>query len=158
MLIAAGLVTCVIPTTAFAGSDINDDACFTQEEFETLNSIHAEYEGEANIRATGLISDYDLGIAKSGSKLVIKGYTYGSDEVKKCGFKEVVIQRRSISSASWKKYKTYENLYSESAQYNLNKSVTVATGYQYRVTAIHYAKKSLVSTQKIEVATGNLTF
>ena len=46
----------------------------------------------------------------------------------------------------------------ELCKYTLNKSLTIATGYQYRVTAIHYAKKSLFSTQKIEVATGYLTF
>ncbi|MGN0527333.1 MAG: hypothetical protein ACI4IF_07845 [Acutalibacteraceae bacterium] len=158
MLIVGALVTCVIPTTAFAGNNTNDDAYFTQEEFEALNPIYAEYEESLNTRSTGLIIKKSLAIAKDGTKLVIKGYTYGSDEVIKCGFKEVVVQRRANSSASWSYYKTYKDLYSESTKYTLNKSLTVATGYQYRVTAIHYAKKSLLSTQKIEVVTGYLTF
>lgn len=158
MLIMVTLITCVIPTTALAGSNIEDDAYFTQEEFEALNPIYAEYEEGSNTRATGLIVGKNLAIAKSGTTLKINGFTEGNTDVVKCGFKEVVIQRRSSSSASWSDYKTYEDLYSESTKYTLNKSLTVATGYQYRVTAIHYAKKSLFSTQKIEVSTGYLTF
>lgn len=158
LLVVIVIVFCVIPTSAMAINDAENDVSFSQEEFELLNPIYAEYDGNANTRATGLITDYDLAIAKSGTKLVIKGYTYRSDEVVKCGFKEVVIQRRTSSSASWSDYKTYEDLYSESTKYTLKKSLTVATGYQYRVTAIHYAKKSLFSTQKIEVSTGYLTF
>ncbi len=157
-LVVIAIVFCAIPTSALAANNTEDNAYFTQEEFELLNPIYAEYEGNANTRATGLITDYDLAIAKTGTKLVISGYTYGSSDVVKCGFKEVVIQRRANSSSSWSDYKTYEDLYSESTKYTLNKSLTVATGYQYRVTAIHYAKKSLFSTQKIEVSTGYLTF
>lgn len=158
MLVFLAIVFCIIPTTALASNSAEDDTYFTQEEFEMLNPIYAEYEENLNTRATGLITKKSLSIAKDGTKLVIKGYTYGSDEVVKCGFKEVVIQRRANSSSSWSDYKTYEDLYSESTKYTLNKSLTVATGYQYRVTAIHYAKKSLLSTQKIEVSTGYLTF
>ena len=158
ILIVIALLTCVIPTTALAANNTEDDIYFTQEEFHALNPIYAEYEEISNARATGLIIRKNLAIAKNGSSLVISGYTYGSSDVIKCGFEEVVIQRRASTSASWSDYKTYEDLYSESAKYTLNKSLTIATGYQYRVTAIHYAKKSLFSTQKIEVATGYLTF
>ncbi len=157
-LVVMTIVFYAIPTSALASNNTENDDCFTQEEFELLNPIHAEYNGNANTRATGLITDCDLAIAKSGAKLVINGYTYGSSNVVKCGFKEIVIQRRTNSSSSWSNYTTYEDLYSESTQYTFKKSLTVATGYQYRVTAIHYAKKSLFSTQKIEVSTGYLTF
>lgn len=158
MLVFLCIVFCIVPTTALASNSTEDDTYFTQEEFELLNPIHAEHEYNPTARATGLITDYDLAIAKSGTKLVISGYTYGSSDVVKCGFKEIVVQRRTNSSSSWSNYTTYEDLYSESTQYTLKKSLTVATGYQYRVTAIHYAKKSLFSTQKIEVATGYFTF
>ncbi len=157
-LVVIAILFYAIPTSALAANNTENDAYFTQEEFELLNPIHAEYKGNSNTRATGLITDYDLAIAKSGTKLVISGYTYGSSDVVKCGFKEIVIQRRTNSSSSWSNYTTYEDLYSESTRYTLKKSLTVSTGYQYRVTAIHYAKKSLFSTQKIEVATGYLTF
>lgn len=158
MSVFLAIVFCIVPTTALASNSTEDDTYFTQEEFEMLNPIYAEYEENLNTRATGLIIRKNLAIAKDGTKLVIKGYTYGSDEVVKCGFKEVVVQRRANSSSSWSNYKTYEDLYSESTKYTFKKSLTVATGYQYRVTAIHYAKKSLLSTQKIEVTTGYLTF
>ena len=158
MLIVVALVTSVIPTTALAANNTQNNRQFTQEEFEALNPIYAEYEKTTNTRASDLIIDKSLAIAKSGTTLIISGFTKGSTDVVKCGFKEVVIQRRASTSASWSDYKTYEDLYSESTKYTLNKSLTVATGYQYRVTAIHYAKKSLFSTQKIEVSTGYLTF
>ena len=158
MSVCLAIVFCIVPTTALASNSTEDDTYFTQKEFEMLNPIYADYEENLNTRATGLIIRKNLAIAKDGTKLVIKGYTYGSDEVVKCGFKEVVVQRRTNSSSSWSDYKTYEDLYSESTKYTLNKSLTVSTGYQYRVTAIHYAKKSLLSTQKIEVTTGYLTF
>ena len=158
MLIISAIATLVLPITASAANNKEDDTYFTQEEFESLEHIYANNPQTSNIRATGLITNNRLGIAKSGTILKITGYTEGSSEVVKCGFKEVVIQRRASTSASWSDYKTYEDLYSESTKYTLNKSLTVATGYQYRVTAIHYAKKSLFSTQKIEVATGYLTF
>ena len=159
-LSVVAMITCILPTTAFAAnSNANtDDAIFTDAEFEALNPIYAEYKESSKARATGLISKNNLGIGKSGASLVISGYTYGSSDVVKCGFKEVVIERRKNSSASWSEYKVYEDLYSDSATYKLNKSVTVPSGYQYRVTAIHYAKKSLFSTQKIEAVTGYLTF
>ena len=158
MSVFLAIVFCIVPTTALASNSTEDDTYFTQKEFEMLNPIYADYEENLNTRATGLIIRKNLAIAKDGTKLVIKGYTYGSDEVVKCGFKEVVVQRRTNSSSSWSDYKTYEDLYSESTKYTLNKSLTVSTGYQYRVTANHYAKKSLLSTQKIEVTTGYLTF
>lgn len=97
-------------------------------------------------------------ISKKGTSLILYGITQGNSEVVKCGFTKVVIQRKKSSSTSWSNYKTYNDLFSESNNYTLNKSVAVEKGYQYRVTATHYAKKSLLSTQKIEVTTGSLTF
>ena len=155
LLFSLVFVSTIMPTTTFAANNTDDNAYFTQEEFESDEHIYAVY---PQTRATGLIIGKNLGISKSGTTLKITRYTTGSTDVVKCGFKEVVVQRRSSSSASWSDYKTYEDLYSESTRYNLSKSLTVATGYQYRVTAIHYAKKSLLSTQKIEVSTGYLTF
>ena len=109
--------------------------------------------------STGLISGCDIRIAKQGSTtLLISGYTNGSSEVVKCGFTKVVIQRKKSSSTSWSNYKTYKDLYSNSTKYKLSKSITVEKGYQYRVTATHYAKKSLLSTKKIDSTTGSLTF
>ena len=149
------IITCSAPFTVFAADNTEDNAYFTQEEFETFEHIYA-----VNITpyTTGLIIDKNLGIAKDGAILKITGKTEGNSEVVKCGFTKVVIQRKKSSSTSWSNYKTYDDLYSESTKYNLSKSLTVEKGYQYRVTATHYAKKSLLSTQKIDSTTGSLTF
>ncbi len=146
---------CVLPTTAFATNQ-NET---TENYYSTEETVaYAEYEENSKARATGLIIDKNLYIKKRGTTLSIKGYTEGSSETEKVGFKEVIIERRKNSSSSWSEYKVYEDLYSSSTKYTLSKAVTVASGYQYRVTAVHYAKKSLFSTQKITATTGYLTF
>lgn len=149
------MLSCVFSTTASAVNIDKQRVLFTQEEFELLEHTYATYNQS---RATGLITDYSLGIAKSGNTLKISGYTYGSSVVTKCGFTEVVVQRRTDSNSSWSDYLTYDDLYSSSNSYTLTKSITVTGGYQYRVTATHYAKKSLLSTEKITGTTGVLTF
>lgn len=155
ILIALFAVTCLLPFTSFASDGAEEDIYLAQSVLETEAYAEAEY---AQLRATGLIIDKNLKITKSGTVLVINGKTTGSLEVKKCGFTKVVVQRKKAGETSWANYITYEDLYSETNSYNLNKSLTVASGYQYRVTATHYAKKSLFSTQKIDATTGYLTF
>jgi len=149
------LFSCFAPATTFAAGVDEDNKYFTQEEIEQFEDVDAVY---IEARASGLITGKSLTIAKNGTKLLISGYTRGTSEVKKCGFTEVVVQRKKASESKWSNYKTYDDLYSDSNYYSLSKSLTVTTGYQYRVTATHYAKKSLLSTQKIEVTTGYLTF
>lgn len=150
------MLSCFAPVTAFADDSTEDDAYFTQEEFEALEHTYAV---GITPYASGLIDKHTLGIGKQGTTtLLISGLTQGSSEVKKCGFTKVVVQRKKSTETSWSNYKTYKDLYSESNYYTLSKSLTVEKGYQYRVTAIHYAKKSLLSTQKIEATTGYLTF
>lgn len=148
-------ITCLIPFTAFAEDNTEYDAEFTQAEFESLEHVYAV---TIQPYSSNLISYHRLGVAKNGNNLVISGFTQGSDEVIKCGFTKVVIQRRTSSSASWSKYKTFNDLYSNSSYYKLSKSVPVDTGYQYRVTATHYAKKSVISIQKLDATTSYLSF
>lgn len=150
------ITACFAPVTVFAADSSKDDVCFTQEELELLEQTSAV---GISPYSTGLISGHDIRIAKQGTTtLLISGYTQGNNDVKKCGFTKVVVQRKKASATSWSNYKTYNDLYSESNRYNLSKSLTVDKGYQYRVTATHYAKKSLLSTQKIDSTTGYLTF
>lgn len=148
-------ICCLTPSYAFAASNSEFDAEFTQEEFESLEHTYA-----ASIQpySTGLIINHTLGIAKSNSNLLITGSTSGNSSVVKCGFIKIVVQRRASSSASWSNYKTFNDLYSDSNYYKLSKTVSVAAGYQYRVTATHYAKKSIFSTQKLDATTGYLSF
>ncbi len=150
------IITCFAPTVAFASESTEDDIHFTQEDLRLLEQTSSV---GISPYSTGLISQHDIRIAKQGSTtLLISGYTYGSSDVVKCGFTKVVVQRKKATATSWSNYKTYKDLYSDSTKYNLSKSFTVDKGYQYRVTATHYAKKSLFSTQKIDSTTGYLTF
>lgn len=92
------------------------------------------------------------------SSLRVYGTTECTSEVVKCGYKELVVERRKTSSDKWTEYVSYEELYSESNKHTLDKAMSVQEGYQYRVTAIHYAKKSWISTQKVTVVSNVVSF
>ena len=149
------IISCSVPSYAFAADNTEYDSVFTQEEFESLEHV---YTVSIQPYSSGLITNHTLGIAKSGTNLLITGSTRGSSSVVKCGFTKVVVQRRASASASWSNYKTFKDLYSDGSYYKLSKTVPVDSGYQYRVTATHYAKKSLFQTQKIDSTTNYLTF
>lgn len=146
-------VCCFSPYYAFAAENEEnkyDCTVYQNESYASIESI--------SLYSSNLITKNSFSINKKGTSLILYGITQGSSEVVKCGFTKVVIQRKKSSSTSWSNYKTYKDLYSNSTKYNLSKSITVEKGYQYRVTATHYAKKSLLSTQKIDSTTGYLTF
>ena len=122
------------------------DAELTDEEFNAILEMNPNnVSANENERATGLISRYSIAINKDGNNMYIAGKTSGTVDVVKTGFKEVVIQRRANSSSSWSDYIVYEDLYISEVVYNLAKVITVPSGYQYRVTCIHYAKKNIFS-------------
>lgn len=151
----------LVPTT-FA-SDANalewQDVVLTDEEIASILALNPNNPtSNANTRASDLISFWSIGISKDGNTLYVVGKTTGTAEVVKSGFKEVVIQRRANSSSSWSDYITYEDLYIDQFAYNLAKSLTVPSGYQYRVTCVHYAKKNIFSVQKIDNVSNILTF
>lgn len=106
-------------------------------------------ENGSETRATDLIFSYGLGLTKSGTTLNITGKTIGSNEVVKAGFKDLEVERRKTSSDSWKTYYDYGNVYRDAGAANLNTTLVVEAGYQYRISCKHYAKKSLLSTQTI---------
>lgn len=145
------LVSLFLPTVAFAdgGSQPEEwqDVSLTEQEIEDILSLNPD--NGVSPYATGLISMYNIAIAKDGNTLYIAGKTYGTYEVKKSGFKEVVVQRRKTSSDSWSTYMKYTDLMNDYPSYTLAKSLTVDSSYQYRVTCIHYAKKNIFSVQKI---------
>ncbi len=135
------------------------DATLTDEEIAAILALDPNNSTtNENTRASDLIAFYSIGISKDGNTLYVVGKTTGTSQVIKSGFKEVVIQRRSSSSASWSDYITYKDLYIDEVAYLLAKSITVPSGYQYRVTCIHYAKKNLFSVQKINNVSNILTF
>lgn len=139
---------CVVNTTANAADNETyewQDIYLSQQQLDEILEVKNN-----NSRASGLIVSYSLNIDKNGNNLIIAGFTFCTTAVVKSGYKEIVIQRRANSSQEWQDYVTYEDLYDDSSSYMLSKSLTVATGYQYRATAIHYAKKNIFSTEKID--------
>lgn len=145
------LLSFLLPTVAFAADDGQieewQDISLTEQEMEDILALNPD--NGISTYASDLITMYHIAIANNGNTLIVAGKTYAIPEVKKCGFKEVVIQQRKSSSDSWRTYTKYTDLYIDVSSYTLSKSLTVPSGYQYRVTCIHYAKKSLFSTQKI---------
>lgn len=124
------------------------EASWTQEEFNEI--LNQNPNNLISTCTSGLIWVYAIAISSSGSTLMIAGKTFCDPDVIKSGFTKVTIKRRTSSTASWTTYKTYEDLYINTSTYSLSKNITVSRGYQYRVYCTHYAKKSLLSTEKID--------
>lgn len=160
MLSICFLFSLLIPDTAFANNEEESpewqDIVLSDEEFNLILSNNPNN----NVRplASGLIVAYSIAISKDGNKLIIAGRTFGSTDVIKCGFTKVTIQRRKDSSESWTDYKVYEDLYNDFNLYNLSKTYIVISGYEYRVTCTHYAKKNILSVQKINNTSNTLSF
>lgn len=120
------------------------------------------YNTNANSRSTELISQKTLRLSKTSSQLIITATTKGSDEVDKCGFTYIKLQR--LVNGCWTDYSTYcySDLYSESNSYSFAKTITPPFGYTYRVIAEHYAaKKTLLIFSSEETSyneTSSLTF
>lgn len=130
------------------------DYYISDEDFEKLEHV----DSESNMISTctsGLITTKTLSLAKSGSNLIIKATTKGSTDVKKCGFTYIKLQQ--YKNGKWVDYKTFEDIYNESATCTVTKFIAAASGYKYRVVAEHYAKKSLLSTEKISNITSSLS-
>lgn len=163
VVISVFLITSIVfPFSTLALTDDNsisdwEDVILTESEKDDILANGNSFTTNGDVRASDLIAAYSIGISKSGTTLYIVGETIGTAEVVKSGFKEVVIQRRANSSSSWSDYITYEDLYIDQFAYNLAKVITVPSGYQYRVTCVHYAKKHIFSTQKIDNVSNTVT-
>lgn len=126
-------------------------SCFSVSSFATDNSNESINTTEnSQERATGLITNYSISATLTGTTLRISGKTIGSSSVVKCGFKSVIVERRSSDSSDWEEYTEYSDLYSDSTSYTLAEQLTVSASYQYRITCVHYAKKNILSVEKIE--------
>lgn len=110
-------------------------------------------------RESGLIFNYTLQIYRQGSsKLVITGETVCEATVIKCGFKNIKVERRLNNTSSWSEYYNYGNQYVDVNVAHLYEELTVDSGYQYRVTCKHYAKKNVLNTQTISNTSNIVTF
>lgn len=124
-------------------------------DFVLTSNLDSNIATENDTRASGLILSTALGIATEGSNLFIEGKVLCAPDVVKCGFKNLMVQRRASSSDSWRDYYEYGNVYTDGSSTGLSTTLAVARGYQYRVTCKHYAKKSLLVTQTIS-STSNI--
>ncbi len=155
------LFSFLVPYTAFAKADEANlewqDIELSEEEFNAI--LENNPDDGISAYTSGLILTYRIAISKSGTNnLVIAGKTSCTSEVVKCGFSTITVQRRANSSSSWSKVVSYDDLYSNSFGYTLSKTITVTRGYQYRVVCTHYAKKNLLSTEKISNTSNTVTF
>lgn len=160
MLSICFLFSLLIPNSAFAsvenGQGDWQDIYLSEEEFNEILANNPN--NDIRPLASGLIDAYSIGISKNGNTLIIAGKTSGVTGVIKCGFTKVTIQRRKDSSSSWTDFKVYEDLYNDAGIYALSKSYIVISGYEYRVTCTHYAKKNLLSVQKIDNTSNTIKF
>ena len=115
----------------------------------TLTTEVNEFSSAGDNARASLIHSYRLYLTKTGNTLNITGQTYGSTEVVKAGFKDLTIERRKTSDDSWNDYYEYGNVYVDSVAANLNTTLVVESGYQYRISCKHYAKKNILSVQTI---------
>ncbi len=147
------LVLCLILVVSFFSFNVTaaeDEITPTVESFVLTDyNDQTLVDESAEVRASGLILSYGLSLSKSGTTLKLAGLTNCSLEVVKCGFKNLVVERRKTSSDSWEEYYDYGNVYVDGITANLSTSLSVASGYQYRLSCKHYAKKNLLSTQSI---------
>lgn len=147
----------VFPATAYAeetSPNIDEivesyDLNLTEEEAEEILANNAQTPAEPN--ATGLISSYNIAVSSDGGKLLVVAKTYGSVGVIKAGFTKITIQRRPLTGVSvWSNYIPYTDIYCDGSSYLYSKSLSVPSGYCYRATCVHYAKKNALSVQKID--------
>lgn len=130
----------------------------TENEIQRILDLNPQ--SNASSKATGLIIFYNVGIDKSstGTTLKLVAKITCDIDVVKCGFKKIVIQRRVTTSSAWTNYLTYEDLYDDGFAYTIARQISVTTGYQYRAVCTFYAKKNILSTQKIELDSNVMTF
>ena len=115
-------------------------------------------QNNVSTRASDLILAYNVGINREGSTLYLVAKIICDIDVVKCGFKKLIIQRRTNANASWSNYLTYEDLYDESASHTIARGISISSGYQYRAVCTFYAKKNILSTQKIELTSNIVTY
>lgn len=119
-------------------------------DFSVTTEINTEFATDTESRASGLINAYALSISRqSNSSVLIEGITSCSSAIVKSGFKNLTVQRRASSSDSWEDYYEYGNVYRDSNVAGLSTTLAVESGYYYRVTCKHYAKKNIFSVETI---------
>lgn len=152
-------ITFTIPTYALytnesETTDLN--IIISTDEFNQILSNGNMY--FATERATGLIDSGGVGIDNDFKMLRMAGIINCDVDVVKCGFEDIIVQRRASASSSWTTYHTFDDYYIDSPSNSIIRAVTVVTGYEYRVILTLYAKKNIFSVQRIDIESNILAF
>lgn len=123
----------------------------SQDEINEILALGNTYAPEE--RATGLILRATAAIDNDHKLLQFVGTIGCRPEVVKCGYEDIIVQRRASSSSSWSHYYTFDDSLEESNTHTAVKAVTTVTGYEYRVTCTLYAKKNIFSVERIDMET-----
>jgi hypothetical protein len=88
----------------------------------------------------GLIAGKSVGLAKQGEKLLITASTTGANNVTKCGFTYIRLQR--LEKGVWTDVKGFcwENQYANTNAKVFSAAVSAPPRYTYRVVCEHYAE------------------
>ena len=132
------------------------DIDITENEIQRILDLNPQ--NNASPKATGLIIAYNVGIDKDGTNLNLVAKITCDLDVVKCGFKKILIQRRSNANVAWSTCFTFEDLYDDDSDYTIARQIAVSSGYQYRAVCTFYAKKNILSTQKIELTSNVVTY
>ena len=113
-----------------------------QSSTTAINAYSTENSNEtSSVKTVGLIILHSVSTQNLNGKLAISSKTWSSEEMKKIGLKNIVIQQSSNGS-TWSDYATLDDMLVNDSKHELNNySVTVSTGYYYRVKCDHYAKE-----------------
>lgn len=135
---------------AFEKNDIEvSDIVLTQSEMDEILALGNSYTTDE--RASGLIVSATAAINNDHKLLQFVGTMMCTLDVVKCGFEDIVVQRRASSSSAWTHYYTFDDSYEESSSHTVIKAVTTNTGYEYRVVCNLYAKKNIFSVERIDM-------
>lgn len=149
----------LIPMKSFAVDDETVqwyDIVLPQGEIQRILDMNPQNSNSA--KASDLILAYNVGIAKDGSTIKLVANIVCDTDVVKCGFKKILIQKRATTSSSWSTCLTIGENYVDSFSHITSCVISVPAGYQYRAVCTFYAKKSLLSTQKIELNSNYVSF
>lgn len=144
----------VFSSQAFAleKNDIEvNDIVLSQEEINEILALGNTYAPEE--RATGLILVASVAINDNYKLLQFVGSITCAAEVVKCGFEDIIVQRRVSASSAWSDYYTFDDSFEELNVHTAVKAVTTVKGYEYRVICTLYAKKNIFSVQRIDMET-----
>ena len=130
-----------VSISAFASTEPESGLVYINSN-EALEVVEGIYNTNSNTRATGLITQKTLNLSKTSStQMKITAITKGSEDVTKCGFTYIKLQR--LVNGFWTDYTTYcyYDQYDDSTSKTFTQYISPPTGYSYRVVCEHYAEK-----------------